>query len=114
MKYLLILLLSITTTVGHALVVHDTYNVKANTYSEVDLSDIDSDSQWIRLKVVFHETKESLNEGLAGQARAWSKDKKIDGTRWCIMNILRPSSWNDKQVMVDAGHEILHCLGGEH
>ena len=101
------LILAVTTTVGYASAVDDSYTVRANTYSGVDLSGIDSDGEWIKLKVVFHKTKESLNEGLRAQARAWSKTKRIDGTRWCMLHILQPSDWNDKQVMVDAGHENL-------
>ena len=103
--------------------VYGEYTVVANTYLDSELYNLETDGEWIALKVVFHETKDDLNKDVETRARAWSKSTvlsdgvslmKASGRRHCILHIVRPTDWNDKQVMVDAGHEIMHCLGADH
>ena len=116
MKYFLMLILAVTTTVGYAgNAVYAEYKVVANTYLEPELDGLEAGEVWIRL--VFHDTKDDLNDALDTEtrARAWSKSGTTsDGVRRCVLHIVRPTDWNDKQILVDAGHEVMHCFGADH
>ena len=68
------LILAVTTTVGYAgNAVYAEYNVIANKYLDPELYNLETDGEWIALKVVFHETKDDLNKDVETRARAWSK-----------------------------------------
>ena len=91
------------------------YTVVANTYLEPELVGLEAGEVWIRL--VFHDTSDDLNNALDTEtrARAWSKSGTTsDGVRRCVLHIVRPADWNDKQILVDAGHEVMHCFGADH
>ena len=64
----------------------------------------------------FYDDEQEINDvyhALGGEYDSVNAFSYTEGL-YCIIHMMRPTDWNDKNRMQTLGHEMVHCLGGKH
>jgi hypothetical protein len=83
---------------------------------------VDIERLGVILKVVLYDDPDKLNSDFKKSSGLPEDDESMiraftltrDGDDVCIVHMIPPTLWDDRETLAIMGHEVLHCLGANH